>query len=241
MTVEEFIQALGQVGIQLSDQQIQQFQIYFEELVEWNQKVNLTAITEQNEVYLKHFYDCLLPLWELPFSTYDLKICDVGAGAGFPSIPLKIVHPEIQLTIIDSLNKRINFIDHLSKELGLYQVEVVHGRAEDLGQNPKYREQFDIVTARAVAQLNVLSEYCLPFLIKQGQFLVLKGNHQQTAEELEEAKKAIAVLGAKVDQVKNCQLPNNQGERTLILMTKCLDTPNKYPRKAGKPAKQPIQ
>lgn len=240
MNIEEFIQALYAKGIHLSENQVQQFATYFKLLVEWNEKVNLTALTEEKEVYLKHFYDSLLPLWETPLENYHIKLCDVGAGAGFPSIPLKIIQPEIQLTIVDSLRKRINFLELLVEELNLTEVELVHARAEDMGQNPDYRGQFDIVTARAVAQLNVLAEFCVPLLKKGGHFLVLKGSHSQTEEEIGQAQNALKVLGAKLITQKETYLPEDEGERTLLLIKKTLDTPKKYPRKAGKPAKQPL-
>lgn len=240
MNIEEFIQALREKDIHLNETQIQQFASYYQLLVDWNQKVNLTAITEEKEVYLKHFFDSLMPLWETPLENYNIKLCDVGAGAGFPSIPLKIIHPEIQLTIVDSLKKRINFLDILVNELGLENVELLHARAEDMGQNADYRAQYDFVTARAVAQLNILAEFCIPLLKKGGHFLVLKGSHSQTEEEIQEAQNALKVLGAKVLTKTESYLPQDEGERTLLLIKKTLDTPNKYPRKAGKPAKQPL-
>ena len=162
MNPETFIAQCAAHGLVLNGQQIDQFERYYQLLVEWNEKMNLTAITQREEVYLKHFYDCLMVLWNMPLEDYALQLCDVGAGAGFPSIPLKIAHPELQVTIVDSLQKRLTFIEHLAEELGLEGVSCVHGRAEDVGQNPAYRGQFDIVTARAVASLNVLAEYCLP-------------------------------------------------------------------------------
>ena len=239
MTIEEFIQALSQHGIQLTPEQVNQFDRYFHLLVEWNQKINLTAITEEKEVYLKHFYDSLMPLWLMPLDSYDVTLCDVGAGAGFPSIPLKIIHPELKVTIVDSLNKRINFLNLLVADLNLTGVNCVHGRAEDVGQNPLYRGQFDIVTARAVAALNVLSELCLPLVKKGGQFLVLKGD--KVDEEMEGSKRAIALLGAKFEKSATELLPIEGSERTILSIRKTLDTPKKYPRKAGTPMKKPIK
>ncbi|MCR8969837.1 16S rRNA (guanine(527)-N(7))-methyltransferase RsmG [Facklamia sp. 7083-14-GEN3] len=241
MEEKQFKNKLQDQGLSISPDQLQQFSTYYQWLIEWNQKVNLTAITDKEEVYLKHFYDSLMPLWNLPLENYQLKMCDVGAGAGFPSLPIKIIHPEIDLTIIDSLNKRIQFLKDLSANLKLERVEFLHGRAEDVGQDPNYRGQFDLVTARAVAPLNVLAEYCLPLLKKGGKFIVLKGNHKQTNIELKEAEKAIKVLGAKIEEVVQTNLPEDEGERTFLLVEKTLDTPNKYPRKAGKPSKQPIK
>ena len=239
MNPETFIAQCAAHGLVLNDQQIDQFERYFQLLVEWNEKMNLTAITQREEVYLKHFYDCLMVLWNMPLEDYALQLCDVGAGAGFPSIPLKIAHPELQVTIVDSLQKRLTFIEHLAEELGLEGVSCVHGRAEDVGQNPAYRGQFDIVTARAVASLNVLAEYCLPLVKIGGQFLALKA--QKSDQELEEARAAIRILGAKLIKVTEDQLPVEAADRRYILIQKTKETPNKYPRKAGKPAKNPIK
>ena len=239
MNPETFIAQCAAHGLVLNDQQIAQFERYFQLLVEWNEKMNLTAITQREEVYLKHFYDCLMVLWNMPLEEYALQLCDVGAGAGFPSIPLKIAHPELQVTIVDSLQKRLTFIEHLAEELGLEGVSCVHGRAEDVGQNPAYRGQFDIVTARAVASLNVLAEYCLPLVKIGGQFLALKA--QKSDQELEEARAAIRILGAKLIKVTEDQLPVEAADRRYILIQKTKETPNKYPRKAGKPAKNPIK
>lgn len=239
MNPETFIAQCAAHGLVLNDQQIAQFERYFQLLVEWNEKINLTAITQREEVYLKHFYDCLMALWNMPLDNYALQLCDVGAGAGFPSIPLKIAHPELQVTIVDSLQKRLTFIEHLAEELGLEGVSCVHGRAEDVGQNPAYRGQFDIVTARAVASLNVLAEYCLPLVKIGGQFLALKA--QKSDQELEEARAAIRILGAKLIKVTEDQLPVEAADRRYILIQKTKETPNKYPRKAGKPAKNPIK
>ena len=239
MNPETFIAQCAAHGLVLNDQQIAQFERYYQLLVEWNEKMNLTAITQREEVYLKHFYDCLMALWNMPLDNYALQLCDVGAGAGFPSIPLKIAHPELQVTIVDSLQKRLTFIEHLAEELGLEGVSCVHGRAEDGGQNPVYRGQFDLVTARAVASLNVLAEYCLPLVKIGGQFLALKA--QKSDQELEEARAAISILGAKLIKVTEDQLPVESADRRYILIQKTKETPNKYPRKAGKPAKNPIK
>lgn len=238
MTIEAFIEQLRLHGIELTPKQLQQFERYYQELVEWNQKINLTAITDQQEVYLKHFYDCLMSLWLMPLESYAIHLCDVGAGAGFPSIPLKIVRPELKVTIVDSLNKRIHFLEHLVDVLELEEVACVHGRAEEVGQDKQYRGQFDLVTARAVAALNVLCEFCLPLVKIGGNFMALKA--QKSDEELQQARNAIAVLGAKLDQQATGILPVEESERTIILIKKTKETPNKYPRRAGKPAKQPI-
>lgn len=239
MTIEAFIDALKEKGITLSPEQIQQFHRYWELLVEWNEKVNLTAITDQEDVYLKHFYDSLMPLWANDLLQGEVSLCDVGAGAGFPSIPLKIVQPDLEVTIVDSLNKRITFLNLLVEELGLTGVQNVHGRAEELGQDPVYRGQFDRVTARAVASLNVLCEFCLPLVKKGGYFIAMKG--QKADEEVAEAEKAIQVLGAKLEASYTEDLPQDEGERTILTIRKTLDTPKKYPRRPGIPAKKPLK
>ena len=162
MTPQEFYQLLIQQGIELTDRQKDQFERYFELLVEWNEKINLTAITEKNEVYLKHFYDSIAPVLQGLIDNQELKLLDIGAGAGFPSLPMKIIYPQLDVTIIDSLNKRINFLKLLAEELKLDKVHFYHGRAEDLAQDKAFRAQFDLVTARAVARMQVLSELTIP-------------------------------------------------------------------------------
>lgn len=239
MNPNEFKTALEAVDIKITDKQMQQFRQYYELLVEWNEKINLTAITDQEEVYLKHFYDSATLGIHIDFSQSGQTLVDVGSGAGFPSLPLKILFPSLQVTIIDSLNKRIKFIDEVVNQLGLVGVEAVHGRAEDIGQNKKYREQFDFATARAVARLGVLAEFCLPLVKKNGQFIAMKAS--KTDEEAADAKKAIATLGGEFmgDIVFN--LPENAGERHILRIVKTKETPKKFPRKAGTPAKKPIQ
>ncbi|MBG9987425.1 16S rRNA (guanine(527)-N(7))-methyltransferase RsmG [Aerococcaceae bacterium DSM 111176] len=240
MTIEEFIQALDVKGINLSESQLAQYELYYKMLVDWNERVNLTAITDQEEVYLKHFYDSMMPLWVEELDLTNKTVIDIGAGAGFPSIPMLIANPTMHVTIVDSLNKRINFLSELTDALKLSdRVNLVHGRAEDVGQDKKYRGQFDIATARAVANMNVLSEYCMPMVAKGGYFVALKGAKAQ--EEVDAAKGAISTLGGKIEHVHTEELPGDEGERSVVLIKKTLDTPNKYPRKAGKPTKQPIK
>ncbi|WP_300558559.1 16S rRNA (guanine(527)-N(7))-methyltransferase RsmG [Companilactobacillus sp.] len=239
MKPEEFYQALSKRGIELNDTQKGQFEDYFHELVETNKVMNLTSITEKEQVYLKHFYDSLiLDFFDEGLLTDELTLCDVGSGAGFPSIPLKIVNPNLKITIIDSLNKRINFLKGLVDKLGLENVSLVHGRAEELGQNKQYRENFDLVTARAVASMTVLTELCLPFVKKGGQFIAMKAD--KADEELQEATYAIALLGGKVEKQESFALPNDEGLRNLIFVDKTKETPNKYPRKPGTPSKKPL-
>ena len=238
MNEQQFIEALKAKGIELTETQIAQFKKYFELLVEWNEKMNLTAITDLEGVYLKHFYDSISTSFYFDFTKVQ-SVCDVGAGAGFPSIPIKICFPHLHITIVDSLNKRITFLTHLSEELGLNNVSFVHARAEEFGQNAKYREQFDVVTARAVARLSVLSELCVPLVKQGGNFVALKAAAGQ--EELKDAKKAIATLGTELNEEFSFTLPIEESERTLYIFDKVKQTPKKYPRKPGVPNKTPIQ
>ena len=239
MNPEQFVQELSKRNFKLNENQINQFNQYFTSLIEANKHVNLTRITAEDDVYLKHFYDSITPL--LTFSTVlksSSSLCDVGAGAGFPSIPLKIMLPELQITIVDSLGKRLNFLQGLITQLNLKNVTLVHGRAEDVGQNKHYREQFDIVTARAVANMAVLSEYCLPLVKNGGNFIALKG--PKAEDELKLSQKALKILGGKAIAIKELQLPQSTEERTLILVKKVQPTPKKYPRQAGTPHRKPI-
>lgn len=237
MNEEQFVQALKKQGIELSEKQIQQFHTYFETLVEWNEKMNLTAITDQPSVYLKHFYDSISAAFYNDFKNVQ-SLCDVGAGAGFPSIPIKICFPHLQITIVDSLNKRIQFLNHLSEELQLENVRFVHSRAEDFGQTEAYREKFDMVTARAVARLSVLSELCIPLVKLDGTFVAMKAASGK--DELKDAKKAIATLGTKLVDKFEFSLPIENSERTIYTFKKIKNTPKKYPRKPGVPNKSPI-
>lgn len=240
MTPEEFKQALAGKGIELSEGQMTQFATYYENLVEWNDKMNLTAITEQKEVYLKHFYDSLTLIFSEDFKPIGaFSLCDVGSGAGFPSIPLKIIFPDSQITIVDSLNKRITFLSQLVEKLGLTDVSLYHDRAETFGQNKQFRESFDYVTARAVARLNVLTELCLPLVKKKGYFMAMKA--AQSEEEVTEAKKAITLLGGQLMTEEEVSLPVINDKRFIISIAKKKETPNKYPRKPGTPNKQPLK
>lgn len=236
MNEQQFKDALSEKGIILTDTQLEQFRIYHKELVEWNDKMNLTAITEQSAVYLKHFYDSITAAFYLDF-TKPMSICDVGAGAGFPSIPLKICFPHIEVTIVDSLNKRIQFLQHLSGELGLTKVQFVHSRAEDFGQS-SHRESYDVVTARAVARLSVLAELCVPLVKKGGVFVAMKA--ATASDELDDAEKALQKLGVKLETVHSFLLPIEESERYIQVFKKFKETPKKYPRKAGVPNKSPI-
>ncbi|PIC77226.1 MULTISPECIES: 16S rRNA (guanine(527)-N(7))-methyltransferase RsmG [Sporosarcina] len=237
MTEEQFYEALQEKGFELSDTQKQQFKRYFEVLVEWNEKMNLTAITDAPSVYLKHFYDSVTSAFYVDFKKYE-SVCDVGAGAGFPSIPLKIIYPHLHVTIVDSLNKRITFLNHLAGELKLENVAFVHARAEEFGRNPKYREQFDVVTARAVARLSVLSELCIPLAKQGGLFVSMKG--AAASEEMKDATRAVKLLGAVLQNEHEFVLPEENSERHIFVFEKKKQTPKKYPRKPGVPNKTPI-
>ena len=238
MKPETFYTLLAEQNINLTDQQKAQFERYFELLVEWNQKINLTAITEKEEVYLKHFYDSIAPILQGLIENQEIKLLDIGAGAGFPSLPMKILYPQLDVTIIDSLNKRINFLQLLAEELNLEGVHFYHGRAEDFAQEKKFRAQFDIVTARAVARMQVLSELTIPFLKVGGKLLALKASN--APEELTEAKNALNLLFSKVEDNISYTLPNGD-PRYITIVEKKKETPNKYPRKAGLPNKRPLQ
>ncbi|MGM0866764.1 MAG: 16S rRNA (guanine(527)-N(7))-methyltransferase RsmG [Bacillota bacterium] len=238
MNVNEFQSMLEEKGISLSPQQLNQFERYYELLVEWNEKMNLTAITEKEDVYLKHFYDSISAAFYVDF-TQVTTLCDVGAGAGFPSIPLKICYPHLHISIVDSLNKRITFLNHLSDELGLENTNFYHDRAETFGKNKAHREKYDMVTARAVARMSVLSELCLPLAKKGGLFVAMKASNVK--EELSNAKKAIGMLGGQTDKMYSFVLPEEESERNIVKIDKVKETPNKYPRKPGTPNKLPLE
>lgn len=237
MFQDEMKKAAEAYGLYLSEVQLQQFTRYYELLIAWNEKMNLTAITEAHEVAIKHMVDSLTAYDKTLFHK-GVSVIDVGTGAGFPGLPLKIFCPEIRLTLMDSLNKRVKFLQTVVDELGLTGVECVHARAEEGARNKKYREQFDIAVSRAVARLPILCEYCLPFVKKGGHFLALKG--RAYAEEAEEAKKAIKVMGGSHTEVREVHLPDLEDKRAIIIVTKTMPTPKAYPRKAGTPAKNPL-
>ena len=237
MKPETFYNLLAEQNIPLSDQQKKQFDRYFELLVEWNEKINLTAITDKEEVYLKHFYDSIAPILQGLIPNETIKLLDIGAGAGFPSLPMKILYPQLDVTIIDSLNKRINFLQLLAQELDFDDVHFYHGRAEDFAQDKKFRAQYDFVTARAVARMQVLTELTIPYLQVGGKLLALKASN--APEELLEAKNALNLLFSKVEDNLSYALPNGD-PRYITVVEKKKETPNKYPRKAGMPNKRPL-
>ena len=231
----KFINDLNAIGITLSDKQLQQFITYYEMLVEKNKVMNLTAITDFDEVLEKHFEDSLSLI-----QAVDLRkpqtVIDLGTGAGFPGIPLKIAFPELQITLADSLNKRILFLDDVIQKLGLEGIETVHGRAEDLARNVKFREQFDLCVSRAVANLSTLSEYCLPFVKLGGKFVSYKAG--ECDEEVAAYKSSVFLLGGRIADVKKFNL--GESKRAFVIIDKVGGTPKKYPRKAGTPSKDPL-
>lgn len=237
MNERDFLEALKAQGFELSEHQQWQFKRYFELLVEWNEKINLTAVIEQDEVYLKHFYDSVTPLFHVEIDEGG-RLCDVGAGAGFPSIPMKILRPDLIVTIVDSLNKRLVFLNELTAELGMDNIHLVHDRAETFGQH-QGRHMFDYVTARAVANMQVLLELCLPLIKTGGKFIVLKGKKGQ--EEIDESTFALDLLGGAVEKSHYFELPSEDSERFIFEIAKKHKTPKKYPRKPGTPNKSPLQ
>lgn len=227
-----------EIGVNLSDLQFNQFFTYYIMLIEKNKVMNLTAITEMEEVIDKHFMDSIMLKKVVDLDKIQ-TVADMGTGAGFPGIPLKIVFPYLQITLMDSLNKRLQFLDEVITELGLIGIETLHGRAEDIGKDLLYRENYDLCVSRAVANLSTLSEYCLPVVKKGGQFVSYKSG--DVAEELETSKKAISILGGEVSGVEYFKLPQTDNERSFVVIDKVKETPKKYPRKAGTPGKEPIK
>lgn len=236
----KFKHGLEELNITLTDEQIEQFLQYYEMLVEKNKVMNLTGITEYEEVIQKHFLDSLSLIRVIPdIASQKLTVIDLGTGAGFPGIPLKIAFPELEITLMDSLNKRILFLQEVIDALGLKKVSAVHGRAEEMASNATHRQQYDLCVSRAVSNLAVLTEYCLPFVKKGGLFVSYKSADSDA--EIQEGKKAISILGGKLTSVDKFQLPDSDLRRTLVCIKKVKDTPKKYPRKAGTPAKLPLK
>lgn len=236
----KFKHGLEELNITLTDEQIEQFLQYYEMLVEKNKVMNLTGITEYEEVIQKHFLDSLSLIRVIPdIASQKLTVIDLGTGAGFPGIPLKIAFPELEITLMDSLNKRILFLQEVIDALGLKKVSAVHGRAEEMASNATHRQQYDLCVSRAVSNLAVLTEYCLPFVKKGGLFVSYKSADSDA--EIQEGKKAISILGGKLTSVDKFQLPDSDLRRALVCIKKVKDTPKKYPRKAGTPAKLPLK
>lgn len=233
---EELLEKSNIIGVHFSVEQMEQFYKYMNLLIEWNEKMNLTAIIEPEEIIQKHFIDSLTILNRIEDNK---SVVDVGTGAGFPGIPLSIMNPTLKITLVDSLNKRLVFLQEVINQLGLKNVELVHARAEDFGQNKKYREKFDVATSRAVANLSTLSEYLIPLVKLNGKIVCMKASEAE--EEIEQAKKAINVLGGTIKNVETFDLPQSDIGRTIITIEKAKKTPAKYPRKAGTPSKEPIK
>lgn len=230
----------SKLDIVLSDEQIEQFQIYYEMLIETNKVMNLTAITQLDEVITKHFLDSIaLANVYQNIKNKELKIIDLGTGAGFPGIPLKIAFPQLQVTLMDSLNKRVKFLNSVIDELSLVNIDAIHGRAEEMARRTEYRQQFDLCVSRAVANLSTLNEYCLPFVKLDGMFISYKSSDIE--DELNLSLNAIKILGGKLTEVKKLSLPESDIERSFVMIKKIKNTPKTYPRKPGTASKEPIQ
>ena len=238
--VKHFQAQLHELGIEITDEQLKKFYLYYRELVKWNTVINLTAITELPDVLEKHFLDSLSIVKVIPKEKLNagISLIDIGTGAGFPGIPLAIVFPKTKVVLMDSLNKRLNFLNRMIEELHLENARTVHARAEDLARQKNYREKFDVVCSRAVASLNVLSEYCIPFAGAGGEFVAYKSENAD--EEIRKAGRAVKVLGGEFRTAEKFLLPDTDYERVLICITKKKPTPPAYPRKAGTPSKDPI-
>lgn len=236
-SINKFDNELEKIGITLTSRQKEQFDRYYELLIEWNRIMNLTGITDYDEVNLKHFTDSLTIV-----RINDLKnvstMIDIGTGAGFPGIPIKIAFPHINIVLLDSLNKRLKFLNEVIGELNLESIETLHGRAEDHARKQEYREKFDLCVSRAVANLSTLSEYCLPFVKRGGSFISYKSGSSD--EEIMQAEKAVGILGGKIEKIDKFMLPGTDMSRALIKIDKVKNTPGKYPRKAGIPGKEPL-
>ncbi len=240
MNIEQFKELMCSYGkkmdLMFNDKQLNQFYDYMNLLLEWNEKINLTAITEPQEVILKHFID------SLTINKYikeNATIADVGTGAGFPGIPLKIYREDLKITLVDSLNKRINFLNEVIDKLHLENISTIHSRIEDFGKDKKHREKYEYVTARAVANLTTLSEYLMPISKVGGKCICMKGN--EIKDEIKDSKNAINILGGKIEKIDEFNLPDSDISRNIIIVEKIKNTPNKYPRKAGIPSKEPLK
>ena len=235
MIYNECKSLLDELNIKLTEKEFEQFELYKKELLDWNEKINLTTITDDSEVWLKHFVDsCTINR----YISSNSSVIDVGTGAGFPGIPLRIVREDIKLTLLDSLNKRISFLKEISNKLEFKDIKCTHGRAEDIANIDTYREQFDVATARAVANLSTLSEYCLPFVKNNGIFICMKAGNVDA--EINDANKSIKTLGGQIEKIDTFLLPSSDIDRTIIIIRKVNKTPKQYPRKAGTPSKNPL-
>ena len=239
MEIKEFSEQLKDnlknINVSLDENQVEIFYKYMQLLIEWNEKMNLTAITEPQDIIVKHFVDSLTIE---KYINKDAKVIDIGTGAGFPGVPLSIARSDLKVTLMDSLNKRISFLDAVIKENNLNNVDTVHSRAEELARNKEFREQFDVVTSRAVASLNVLLEYMLPFTKVGGYCICMKASNIE--EELDNSKKALELLNGKIEKIETLELPGTDYGRNIIIIKKINNISNKYPRKPGTPSKEPI-
>ena len=240
--MNKLVNICNKINIEISDDQINCFEKYYELLIEKNKVMNLTAITDKEDVIVKHFIDSIALI---PYLTdkgininNELKIIDIGTGAGFPGLPLKIMMPDVKFTLLDSLNKRVSFLNEVIDELKLKDIEALHGRAEDYASDNKYREKYDICVSRAVANLSTLSEYCIPFVKEDGFFISYKAGESE--EEINNSKNAIKILGGKINKVEEFVLPGTDASRVFVFIRKQELTDKKYPRKAGVPAKKPL-
>lgn len=231
------IRKLEELGLKVSDRQAEQFLKFYKELIEWNKVMNLTGITEFEEVVEKHFIDSLSVIKAVDLTKRE-RVIDIGTGAGFPGIPLKIMFPDLKVILVDSLNKRIKFLNNVIEKCQLTDIYAFHGRAEEFAKKTEYRETFDLCVSRAVANLSTLSEYCIPFIKVEGLFIPYKSG--EIDEELKESERAIVTLGGKVQNVIKFKLPGTDIGRSFVLIEKIKPTPKKYPRKAGTPAKEPL-
>lgn len=236
-SINTLLDGIVDLNMELSQEQQNQFIKYKRLLKEWNEKINITAITDDVEIDIKHFLDSLTPIATKLFDGRK-KIIDIGTGGGFPGLPLKIFNKELQVTLLDSLNKRVTFLNEVIKELGLNNIEAIHGRAEELGRTEIYREQYDICVSRAVASLNTLSEYCMPFVKVGGYFISMKG--EDVENELKESEKGIETLGGRIIKKQLVKVPKSDIIHSLIIIEKIKETPTKYPRGGGKPKKNPL-
>ncbi|MCJ7576381.1 MAG: 16S rRNA (guanine(527)-N(7))-methyltransferase RsmG [Dehalococcoidia bacterium] len=239
--MRKLIEGAGKLGIKLTTRQVKQFELYYQELIEWNKKINLTAITDYSSVQVKHFLDSLtitLALSEKEVASPDFKIVDIGTGAGFPGVPLRILFPQPRLVLLEPTTKKTAFLHHIIRKLDLQSVEVLNSRAEEAAHLPAYREQFDLVLSRAVALLPTLVELALPFCRIGGRFIAQKKG--EIEQEITGAKKAIAVLGGRLDQTKKIELDEFTDARYLVIIDKISSTPSEYPRRTGVPKRRPI-
>ena len=236
--VQTLFNLAGKMGIELSDETLKGFSIYKSMIIDWNQKMNLTAITDPTDMDIKHFADSLSPIVTGKLGGRK-KLIDIGTGAGFPGVPLKLWNNDLEVTLMDSLNKRITFLDEVIAALGLENIHAVHGRAEELALKPDYREKYDVCISRAVASLDVLSEYCIPFVKQGGYFIAMKG--PSAGEEVRLAEKAIEILGGKIEDIREVTLPDTELKHVLVLIKKEKSTPAKYPRGGGKPRSSPLK